>query len=200
MRDGDADKGDGAGEGRHAGGKHARKEDERRAEGLEGNAKVLRVHLAQLIGADGLREKENEHERRAADDGHGSDIFPAHAGKRAHRPVMKVYDVGVVCEGDKKIGRRRADVADHHAADDKHAHPLDLLRDGEHKAHGTHRAHKGRRNQNGRRRDKPARKKQNHDDRDAELRARGNAEHKGARDGVMEECLQKIAGDGQRAA
>ena len=200
MRNRNSHKGDRSGKRRHRGGEDAREHDQRRAERAQVDAHVLRVHLAQLVGPDGLREEKGQHQRRAADQHHGPHVLPAHAGERAERPVVQVHDVGIVRKRDEKIRQRRADIPDHHAADDEQAHPLDLLRDGEHEAHREHRAQKRGQNEPPGGRDDPAAEQHDHRDRDRQLCARGNAEHEGACDGIVEKRLQQISRHRQRAA
>lgn len=60
---------------------------------------------------------------------------------------MQVHDVGIVGEGDDEIGQRRADIADHDAADHEQAHAPDLPGDRQHEAHREHRARERRRDQ-----------------------------------------------------
>ena len=118
---------------------------------------IFCVDLAQLIGADGFGKEKQKgpapRRRPAPWSGH----FPAHAGKRAHRPVVKVHDIGVVGKGDQKVRRCRADIADHNAAERQHAHVPDLLRHGKDKAHRDHRAQKRHCDQSRRRGGMPAR-------------------------------------------
>ena len=200
VRHGDADKGNRPGERRHAGGQDAREQDQRRAERAQVDAHVLRVHLAQLVGPDGLREEKGQHQRRAAGQHHGPHVLPAHAGERAERPVVQVHDVGIVGEGDDKVGQRRADIADHDAADHEQAHAPDLPGDRQHEAHREHRARERRRDQHCRRGHQPPAEQRDHGDRHRQLRAGRDAEDEGARDGVMKKRLQQIPRDRQSPA
>ena len=118
VRHCDANKGDGAGKGRDAGGQHTGQQDQRRPEGPQGDAHILGVDLAQLVRPDGLGQQEGQQQRDAADNGHSLYVVPAHAGEGAERPVVQIHDAGIVGKGHEKIRQRRADIADHHAAYD----------------------------------------------------------------------------------
>ena len=200
VRHGDAHKGDGAGKGRDAGGQHAGQQDQRRPERPQRHAHVLGVDLPQLIRPDGLGQQEGQQQRDAADSGHGLYILPAHAGEGAQRPVVQVHDAGIIGKGHEKIRQRRADIADHHAADHQQAHALDPLGDQQHEAHGYHGAHEGRRDENGGGGGLAPAQQRQHGHAHRHLRAGGDTQHEGAGDGVMEKGLQQIAGQGQRPA
>ena len=200
VRHCDADKGDGASKGRDAGGQHAGQQDKRRTEGPQGDAHVLGVDLAQLVRSDGLGQEKGQQQCDAAYTGHGLYILPAHAGEGSERPVVQVHDAGIVGEGHEKIRQRRADVADHHAADHQQAHALDPLRNQQHEAHGHHGAHERRRDEDGGGGGLAPAQQRQHGHAHRHLRSGGDTQHKGAGDGVVEKGLQQIAGQGQRPA
>ena len=200
MRHCDADKGDGASKGRDAGGQHAGQQDKRRTEGPQGDAHVLGVDLAQLVRSDGLGQEKGQQQCDAAYTGHGLYILPAHAGEGSERPVVQVHDARIVGEGHEKIRQRRADVADHHAADHQQAHALDPLRNQQHEAHGHHGAHERRRDEDGGGGGLAPAQQRQHGHAHRHLRSGGDTQHKGAGDGVVEKGLQQIAGQGQRPA
>ena len=200
MRHCDANKGDGAGKGRDAGGQHTGQQDQRRPEGPQGDAHILGIDLAQLVRPDGLGKQEGQQQRDAADNGHSLYVVPAHAGEGAERPVVQIHDAGIVGKGHEKIRQCRADIADHHAADHQQAHALDPLGDQQHEAHGYHSSHEGRCDENGGGGGLATAQQHQHGHAHRHLCAGGDAQHEGARDGVVEEGLQQIAGQGQRPA
>ena len=200
MRHCDANKGDRAGKGRDAGGQHTGQQDQRRPKSSQGDAHILGVDLTQLVRPDGLGKQEGQQQRDAADNGHSFYVVPAHAGEGAERPVVQIHDAGIVGKGHEEIRQRRADIADHHAADHQQAHALDPLGDQQHEAHGYHSAHEGRRDENGGGGGLATAQQRQHGHAHRHLRAGGDAQHEGACDGVVEEGLQQIAGQGQRPA
>ena len=200
MRHCDANKGDGAGKGRNAGGQHAGQKDQCRPEGPQRHAHILGIDLAQLVRPDGLGEQEGQKQRDAADNGHSLYVVPAHAGEGTERPVVQIHDAGIVGKGHEKICQCRADIADHHAADHQQAHALDPLGDQQHKAHGHHGAHERRRNEDGGGGGLALAQQRQHGHAHRHLCAGGDAQHEGSCDRVVEEGLQQIAGQGQRPA
>ena len=113
---------------------------------------------------------------------------------------MQVHDAGIVGEGHEEIRQRRADVADHHAADHQQAHALDPLGDQQYEAHGHHGAHERRRNENGGGGGLAPAQQRQHGHAYRHLCTGGDTQHEGAGNRVVEKGLQQIAGQGQRPA
>ena len=113
---------------------------------------------------------------------------------------MQVDDVAVLGEGHDEIRDRRADVADHHTGDDEQGHLAHALREREDEAHRQHRAAEGGEDHAGRANHAAAREQTDHRERNGQLRARGDAEHERACDGVGEKGLEQKARNRQRAA
>ena len=76
LRNRNADERDRPGERSHAGGEHAREQDERGAEGADIDAHAARAALAELIGAHRLGQQHGEGERDQHDRRHHADIVP----------------------------------------------------------------------------------------------------------------------------
>ena len=147
MRHRNAHEGDGTCKRGDAGGQNAGKQDQRHTEGLDVDTHVLGVNLTHLVCADRLGKKEAQQHGSADHHGHNRHLIPRHTGKAAHRPVVEVDNVGVLGKGHHKIRNRRADIADHHAADHQQGHFFDPLRDQQDKAHGQHGTGKSRSNE-----------------------------------------------------
>ena len=112
---------------------------------------------------------------------------------------MQVDDVAVLGEGHDEIRDRRADVADHHTGNDEQGHLAHALREREDETHRQHRAAEGGEDHAGRANHAAAREQTDHRERNGQLRARGDAEHERACDGVGEKGLEQKAGNRQCA-
>ena len=200
MGNRDAHEGDGAREGRHAGGQKAGPENQRRAEAPDIDPHALGVNLAQLIGPDGLGHEEHSQHTDRGHRRHHFYIVPGHAGEAAHGPVVQVHNVRVISKSHHEIRDRRADVADHHAADHQHGHHFHFMGNQKNKAHGNHGTGEGRQNHAAGAHDNPLPEKKYHHERNHQLRPGGNSQHEGAGDGVRKKGLQEEPRDRQRAA
>ena len=113
---------------------------------------------------------------------------------------MQIDNIGILRKGHKELCHCAADIADHDTGDEQGRHMVDGAGHHQDKSRGHHGAGKSCQNQcPGRSLPKPADQK-DHNDRDTHLCTGGNAEHKGARDGVPEKCLQQETGKSQGAS
>ena len=143
----DAHKGDGSREGGDAGGENAGKQNQLYPEPPYVHPHVLGIHLSHLISPNGLGQQKGESQGDKYHPAHDPHIVPAGAGEAAQRPVVEVDDIGVVRKRHREIRDSRADVADHHSADDQHAHLLRPSGQQQNEPHGQHGAHKRAGNQ-----------------------------------------------------
>ena len=108
---------------------------------------------------------------------------------------MKIDDICVFRECHEEFRHRAADIADHDAGNEKSRHMPDRPRDDQDKAGGQHGPRESGKDQRPRRDRSEFPEQQDHHDRDAHLRACGDAKHKGPRDRVPEERLQEETGE-----
>ena len=113
---------------------------------------------------------------------------------------MKVDDVGVVGKRDHKVSDRRADIADHHAADDEHGHLAHRPGEEEYKAHAEQGPSESRRDHAQGTDLYRTVEGSYHHQRHHQLGARRDAQSKGACDRVVKESLEQIAGQSQRTS
>ena len=96
MRHRNSNKGNPACKSCHTGRENTGKQNQCDPERLNIHAHILGIAFSQLISSYWFRHQKSNDKRCHDYNCHRRNIFPGRSRKTSHRPVMKIYDVGII--------------------------------------------------------------------------------------------------------